>query len=408
MSLAAVLDDVFEEVLNTPPTRKNKRRRLPTAQLTQPPDQPLQPIDLTVSPAKGQAGSNPAHPPMSPIDLTGPGTEAVPAPAAAGQAARKRVRKWDQMPEPPQNGAAAQPEAVPAPCKPISSAAVPVDKLEAAQELAAQRFICPEPHKSKAQQQRAPALQAPQPSRPVQAKENASRALEAAKLPLQASAPDQAAHVQEEASVGADAASAAVKPPAPVSQALEHSHPLHAKQSASTASEVLAMPAQASAPDRSAQVQEKASTDPHPASAAVKPPAAAPQTTEQSKPWHAKESASSASEALAMPAQASAPDHASSSQEQEKASMDPDPDHASSIVKPLVPGCALICACSAQEADESFNRHQLPLPQKLRGAHPKAFIWQGLRVFLHNADTQRLLGPFYAKQAKGSDEKVSL
>ena len=86
--------------------------------------------------------------------------------------------------------------------------------------------------------------------------------------------------------------------------------------------------------------------------------------------------------------------------------MDPDP--ASAAVKPLVPGCALICACSAQEADESFNRHQLPLPQKLREAHPKAVIRQGLRVFLHNADTRRLLGPFYARQAKGSDEKVPL
>ena len=83
-----------------------------------------------------------------------------------------------------------------------------------------------------------------------------------------------------------------------------------------------------------------------------------------------------------------------------------DPALASAAVKPLVPGCALICACSAQEADESFNRHQLPLPQKLREAHPKAVIRQGMRVFLHNADTRRLLGPFYAKQAKGSDEKV--
>ena len=74
---------------------------------------------------------------------------------------------------------------------------------------------------------------------------------------------------------------------------------------------------------------------------------------------------------------------------------------------PLVPGSALICACSAQEADRAFNRHQLPLPQRLREAQPQAVIRQGMRVFLHNADTRRLLGPFYAQQTKASELEVA-
>ena len=76
-------------------------------------------------------------------------------------------------------------------------------------------------------------------------------------------------------------------------------------------------------------------------------------------------------------------------------------------VLPLVPGSALICACSAQEADRAFNRHQLPLPQRLREAQPHAVIRQGMRVFLHNADTRRLLGPFYAQQTKASELEVA-
>ena len=76
-------------------------------------------------------------------------------------------------------------------------------------------------------------------------------------------------------------------------------------------------------------------------------------------------------------------------------------------VLPLVPGSALICACSAQEADRAFNRHQLPLPQRLREAQPRAVIRQGMRVFLHNADTRRLLGPFYAQQTKASELEVA-
>ena len=51
LSLAAVLDDVFEEVLSTPRSRK-KRRRLPSGQLAVPSEQLLQPIDLTASPGK--------------------------------------------------------------------------------------------------------------------------------------------------------------------------------------------------------------------------------------------------------------------------------------------------------------------------------------------------------------------
>ena len=76
-------------------------------------------------------------------------------------------------------------------------------------------------------------------------------------------------------------------------------------------------------------------------------------------------------------------------------------------VLPLVPGSALICTCSAQEADRAFNRHQLPLPQRLREAQPQAVIRQGMRVFLHNADTRRLLGPFYAQQTKASELEVA-
>ena len=72
------------------------------------------------------------------------------------------------------------------------------------------------------------------------------------------------------------------------------------------------------------------------------------------------------------------------------------------------PGSGLVCACSAQEADESFNRHQLPMPQQLRAAHPGALIAQGTRVFLHNADTRRLLGPFYALQTRAREDKVPL
>ena len=73
----------------------------------------------------------------------------------------------------------------------------------------------------------------------------------------------------------------------------------------------------------------------------------------------------------------------------------------------LIPGSALICTCSAQEADRAFNRHQLPLPQRLREAQPRAVIRQGMRVFLHNADTRRLLGPFYAQQTKASELEVA-
>lgn len=98
----------------------------------------------------------------------------------------------------------------------------------------------------------------------------------------------------------------------------------------------------------------------------------------------------------------SAPSQASEALE--KSSTGPDlPEPA---VLPLVPGSALICACSAQEADDSFNQHQLPLPQRLREARPKTVIRQGMRVFLHNAETRRLLGPFYAKQTMAGEEKV--
>ena len=76
-------------------------------------------------------------------------------------------------------------------------------------------------------------------------------------------------------------------------------------------------------------------------------------------------------------------------------------------VLPLVPGSALICACSAQVADRAFNKHQLPLPQRLREEQPHAVIRQGMRVFLHNPDTRRLLGPFYAQQTKASELEVA-
>jgi hypothetical protein len=71
-------------------------------------------------------------------------------------------------------------------------------------------------------------------------------------------------------------------------------------------------------------------------------------------------------------------------------------------------GSGLICACSAQEADKSFNRHQLPLPQQLRAAHPGVVIAQDTRVFLHNADTRHLLRPFYAMRTSAREDKVLL
>ena len=367
LSLAAVLDDVFEEVLSTPRSRK-KRRRLPAVQLAEPSEQPVQPIDLTASPAKGRADGNPRHPPMSPIDLTGSGTEAAPAPA---EPARKRVRKWDQMPESMQNSAAAVPqEAAKAPAQPTSSAAMPAGKLKAARKPPAQISSGLDLHGKASEQQKA--SEALKPSAAGQAKISASAALEPPQLPVQAPAPDQARQVQKVAGVDPVLASKA----------------MHVNGSSTQGPADAAISVQASAaPSQAAQAQQSASVNPAPLS----------------KPLHAKEPEPTAPAALAVPAQASAPEEAT--QVQDIASLDP--DAASAAVKPLVPGCALICACSAQEADESFNRHQLPLPQKLREAHPKAVIRQGLRVFLHNADTRRLLGPFYAKQAKGSDEKVS-
>ena len=373
LSLAAVLDDVFEEVLSTPRSRK-KRRRLPAAQLakpSEPAEQPLQPIDLTDSPAKErQAAPYPAHAPMSPIDLTGSGAKAVPAPA---DPARKRVRKWDQMPASMQNSAAAvQQEAAKAPPEPMSKAPIPGVSLKAAQKLPAQPSSCPKPHEDTSQQREAPTSQVLEPSKALQAKASAGTAPEASELPVKASVQNEAAQVQKNARVAPDAAK----------------HPPQRKASTSAAPEAPELPEQASAADQAGHVQKSPSVNSKP----------------ESKPLPAKVIASTASGTSELPLQASAPDKAA--QVQNSASLDPDPESAA--VKPLVPGCALICACSAQEADESFNRHQLPLPQKLRDAHPKAVIRQGLRVFLHNADTRRLLGPFYAKQAKGSDEKVPL
>ena len=370
VSLAAVLDDVFEEVLSTPRSHK-KRRRIPAAQLAEPPEQPVQPIDLTVSPAKEQqAAAHPAHAPMSPIDLTGSGAEAAPAPA---EPARKRVRKWDQMPASMQNSAAAvQQEAAKAPPEPVSSAPLPVVGLKAAKKLPAQPASGPKPHEDAPQQQGAPTSQALEPSKALQASASAGTAPEASELPAQASARNKAAQVQEEGILDLDQAN--------------RSLPVTA--SAVNAPEGIELPVQTSAADQAGHVQKSASVNPEP----------------ESKLLPAKAVVATAPAAPGLSVQASAPDQAAQVQN----SASPDPDPASAAVKPLVPGCALICACSAQEADESFNRHQLPLPQKLREAHPKAVIRQGLRVFLHNADTRRLLGPFYARQAKGSDEKVPL
>ena len=392
LSLAAVLDDVFEEVLSTPRSRK-KKRRLPTVFLAEPLEQPLPTTDLTVIPAREQqAAVISGHPPMSPIDLTGLGAEAAPAPAVPA----RKVRKWDQMPEPMRSSAAAdQQTAANAVPQPKSSAAMPVDTPKAAHNPPAQLARGPKPQEAALEHQGAPALQALEPSKALHAQASAGAALEASKVLVQKSAPAQAAQVQEKAGIDPDLASKA----------------LHLEETAAAAPEGLQLPVEASAADQAAQVQDKA----------IK------HSGQATKPLHVKEIAATAPEASTVPAQASAADQAARAQEEPKADRDPasaavtsalnqaaherkdagtTPERPSGAVKPLVPGCALICACSAQEADESFNRHQLPLPQELRQAHPRAVIRQGMRVFLHNADTRRLLGPFYAKQAKGSDEKV--
>jgi len=72
LSLASVLEDVFEEVMSTPrsSSKRRKRRREPSALKAQPADQLATPIDLTSSPAKAQ--QKPAN--LEPlIDLTGSG-----------------------------------------------------------------------------------------------------------------------------------------------------------------------------------------------------------------------------------------------------------------------------------------------------------------------------------------------
>ena len=317
LSLAAVLDDVFEEVLSTPRSRK-KRRRPPSVQLAMPSEQPLQPIDLTASPAKEQAAANPAHPPMSPIDLTGWGAQAVPAPAVP---ARKRVRKWDQMPEPTQSSAAAvQQEAARAPQKPTSSAAMPVETLKAAQTMPTQPSVAPklyggsEPTSSAAMPldsldaaQKLPARpsngserhenasgaaasQASGPTRPLHVEKTAATAPEGLKPPVQAPPSDGATQAQQIASLDPDPAS----------------KPLHVGGTATAPAEVAKVPVQSSAPDQAAQVQKPASGDPAPAK----------------KPLQVEEKATAAPEAPKSLVQASAPDQAA--QVQKKASMEPE------------------------------------------------------------------------------------
>jgi len=210
----------------------------------------------------------------------------VPEPAAAKPAARRKVRKWDQMPGHIQSSAVAEQGPATAVPGPVSSSAVPVNDDKAAQNPPSQSTVSAEPHESSSEKQQAPASQASELSKLSQANESASTVFGVQYPAVQRSASHETAQVQKGASLALTTASPAV---------------------------------------------------------------------------------------LA-----------------------------------LVPGCALICACSAQEADESFNKHQLPLPQHLRDAHPNAIIRQGLTIFLHNADTRRLLGPFYARQTDASEEKVRL
>jgi len=73
LSLASILEDVFEEVMSTPrsSSKRKKRRREPSALKAKPADQLATPVDLTSSPAKAQQG----HANLEPlIDLTGSGS----------------------------------------------------------------------------------------------------------------------------------------------------------------------------------------------------------------------------------------------------------------------------------------------------------------------------------------------
>lgn len=285
LSLASVLEDVFEEVINTPPCSKRKQKRR----------------QFGSTKAKSGGVATPA------IDLT----------ASDNEAGAEAVVDLSSPSKPP-------PQEAPSPPPPALSS-------EKAQQQAAE----------------APAVV---PNSNAAASNGPSAALPAAQeLPKQT----------------ACRASGQTEAPVPPPKASEPAP----KQSAVTEAAALKQPGTRSQPADNAPTP---SEDPPPA----------PPPLEDSQP----EAMSSAGITSAVP-NTVAP--------------------KATVLAPS-PWTGLICACSAQEADESFNKLQLPLPQQLRAAHPGAFIAQGTKVFLHNADTRRFLGPFYAMQTRLREDKVPL
>ena len=285
LSLASVLEDVFEEVINTPPSRKRKRKRR----------------QFGSTKAKSGGEATPA------IDLT----------ASDDEAGAEAVINLSSPSKPP-------PQEAPSPPPPALSS-----------------------EKSQRQAAEAPAVV---PKSNAAASNGPSAALPAAQeLPKQT----------------ARRASGQLEAPPPQSEASEPAP----KQSAVTEAAALKQPGTRPQPADNAPTPSEVSPPPRP-------------LLEDSQ----TKATSTAGITSAVP-KTTAP---------------------KAMVLAPSPGSGLICACSAQEADESFNQLQLPLPQQLRAAHPCAVIAQGTKVFLHNADTRRLLGPFYAMQTRLCADKVPL
>ena len=71
-------------------------------------------------------------------------------------------------------------------------------------------------------------------------------------------------------------------------------------------------------------------------------------------------------------------------------------------VQPPPPG-ALLCPCSGgAEVDMRLETHSFPLPRNISCEHGRA----GLPVFLVNAESQLVVGPFYAKGAAVAGKQV--
>ena len=296
LSLASVLDDIFEEVRNTPRSSRRRRRRR---------DGEAQKGEVTAAPAA------PAVLPMSPIAAAVPDSEH---------------------------------KSVPAP-----------------------------------EQQALPAAEAPVPHQGIG---------------LMSAAPASGSNAQPEVKQGSvapvEVSAAQAAPPAPTSSQ---------RQSAQVHAGLV--------PHNGSSQQQAGIAAPAPTLAA--PALAAPAPTVPQPTDRAPEQAGAAQPTGPQPTDG-APEQSRAAQSRDAAAVAQskvDVRDQQPKVLPLVPGSALICACSAQEADRAFNRHQLPLPQRLREAQPQAVIRQGMRVFLHNADTRRLLGPFYAQQTKASELEVA-